>query len=443
MTPSTSRTIASRLTQSAGELLWSVDFGAPVKSSPTVVDGTVYVGSNDGLVHAVSTDGTEQWQFDAGDAVFAAPTVVDGTVFVGSRYGPGDDLYALDAASGEEIWGVEHLGWYVTASPGFHDGTILVGTNDGTLYGVAANTGDEQWSADLNGPMVTNPCIVDGTAYFGRTDNAVTAVDVASGDEHWTTSVATTPTSPTVADGTVFVGEGRAFEDDVSPAFVALDAASGEEIWSDERPEYVPAAPTSYEGDVYASFNIPLEADLRALRESNGEQQWSFDSLGYVNGAPTVAGRQLYFGDFSGRVYGLSLADGSEQWRFETDDVVDSAPIVVDGTLYVGSDDGKLYALDTGHGESSQDSRVRTATFGHHGSAWSDVSVDASPGDGTETGSESDGDGGGEEASGGDGDGSGAASDDSLPGPGILGTVTSIVGATYLLGRGTDEDEAE
>jgi hypothetical protein len=64
---------------------WSFDTGAGVRPSPAVVDGTVYVGSNDNSVYALSAgDGTEQWSFDTGAGVGSSSAVVDGTVYVGS-----------------------------------------------------------------------------------------------------------------------------------------------------------------------------------------------------------------------------------------------------------------------------------------------------------------------------------------------------------------------
>jgi outer membrane protein assembly factor BamB len=38
---------------SGGDLVWAFDASADVSSSPTVADGTVYVGSNDSTLYAV------------------------------------------------------------------------------------------------------------------------------------------------------------------------------------------------------------------------------------------------------------------------------------------------------------------------------------------------------------------------------------------------------
>jgi hypothetical protein len=78
-----------------GEQEWAFETGDFVESSPTVVDGTVYVGSFDDKLYAVDAGtGEQEWAFESGGAVFSSPTVVNGTVYVGSK---DNSLYAVDA----------------------------------------------------------------------------------------------------------------------------------------------------------------------------------------------------------------------------------------------------------------------------------------------------------------------------------------------------------
>lgn len=86
-----------------------------IASSPTVAGGTVYFGS-DGVYAADTETGTVQWQFGEPAIARSSPTVVDGVVFVGL-----DDqsVYAIDAGidgSSEDsrvLQGVlgHHHGW--------------------------------------------------------------------------------------------------------------------------------------------------------------------------------------------------------------------------------------------------------------------------------------------------------------------------------------------
>ena len=65
---------------------WRFNTGGAIVSSPTVLDETVFVGNNDHNLYAVDTDtGNQQWAFDTGEVIQeSSPTVADGSVFVGT-----------------------------------------------------------------------------------------------------------------------------------------------------------------------------------------------------------------------------------------------------------------------------------------------------------------------------------------------------------------------
>jgi outer membrane protein assembly factor BamB len=77
-----------------GTELWSVPVGAPIRSSPAVANGVVYVGSLDNNLYAFdAATGTKLWSAPAGSWInTSSPAVANGVVYVGS-YG-GNMLYA-------------------------------------------------------------------------------------------------------------------------------------------------------------------------------------------------------------------------------------------------------------------------------------------------------------------------------------------------------------
>ena len=63
-------------------------------SSPSLVEGVVYFGSNDKHLYAVDIEtGEEKWKFETGAAVSSSPSLVDGVVYFGSADG---HIYAVD-----------------------------------------------------------------------------------------------------------------------------------------------------------------------------------------------------------------------------------------------------------------------------------------------------------------------------------------------------------
>ena len=62
--------------QTPGTKLWELTTGGRVSSSPALGgDGTIYFGSDDGKLWAVSTNGTTNWTFRIGPQVTASPAI--------------------------------------------------------------------------------------------------------------------------------------------------------------------------------------------------------------------------------------------------------------------------------------------------------------------------------------------------------------------------------
>ena len=134
---SSSSPTASPSTISSKAQLWNFSTGNSVESSPTVFDGVVYVGSEDGKVYALNAvDGAQIWNYSTGGAVVSSPHVVDDIVYIGS----GDDkVYALNASNGSQIWNYT-TGGYVGSSPDVVGSVMYVGSQDGKVYAISAGS---------------------------------------------------------------------------------------------------------------------------------------------------------------------------------------------------------------------------------------------------------------------------------------------------------------
>ena len=109
---------------------WTFTTGHYVYSSPTVVNGVVYIVSEDNNVYAIyATNGTELWSFFTGGWVDSSPAVVNDIVYVGSL---DKNLYALEAATGTLIWNFNTDG-EVRSSPAVVNGVVYVGSKGNNL----------------------------------------------------------------------------------------------------------------------------------------------------------------------------------------------------------------------------------------------------------------------------------------------------------------------
>jgi outer membrane protein assembly factor BamB len=85
-----------------GGVSWRKQTGGAVRSSPTVADGVVFIGSSDGNLYALDANtGHEKWKFSADSAVASSAAVASGLVFLSSYKGT---FYAVNFADGRLLW---------------------------------------------------------------------------------------------------------------------------------------------------------------------------------------------------------------------------------------------------------------------------------------------------------------------------------------------------
>ena len=125
------------------------------------------------------TRGTTDGGFDWGYSVTAAPALADGRLFVPTQW---DDLVALDAATGAELWryatpgGPLNFAHYRSSQAGFVASPVV--------------TGDRVW--------------------VGRPDGVLAALDAADGAERFTVTIGTAPQRMLELVSPVLCGSGRA-----------------------------------------------------------------------------------------------------------------------------------------------------------------------------------------------------------------------------------------
>jgi len=92
------------LNATTGALLWSYETNGEVESSPVVANGVVYVGSDDGNVYALNaTTGALVWSYTTAGVVYSSPAVANGLVYVG-WYASSGGVIALNANNGALVW---------------------------------------------------------------------------------------------------------------------------------------------------------------------------------------------------------------------------------------------------------------------------------------------------------------------------------------------------
>lgn len=347
-----------------GGLRWRFETEGPIRSSPAVAGGRIYVGSADGHVYAVDLDGRQVWKTGLGTAVTASPAVAGGRVFVQGRTG---EVVALAAASGAVEWRVPTgadapLDWgfesgdlYVS-SPVVTGGKVLIGGGDGHLYALDAANGKTLWKVKTGGRVRSSPAVSDGVVYAGSMDGSLYAVDLATGQSKWRFDTVgaslksgnfgfdrkTIQSSPAVVDGTVYVGSRDGF-------LYAVDAATGKERWrQDHKASWINSSPAVWDGKVYAGSSDAVF--VQAVDVQTGKEVWRTRTEGIVWSSPAIAGSTLYVGDGSGLLHALDARTGEKRWSYRLGSGIFSSPVPLDDMVVVGSNDGALYAIGASQG---------------------------------------------------------------------------------------------
>lgn len=343
--------------------LWSKDFDHAIYSSPAVVNGRVFVGTYSYDAHAGSilafdaATGEKQWEVQTGRIHTSTPSVVDGTLYINSGDPEHPELvHAVDTSSGEVQW--THTfdgGERIRSSPTVVDGIVYASAEIGTdvqgetnvaIHAIDAETGKQQWAVTIEGAALeySSPAVVDGTVYDhvideGDTDKELFAFDAETGETEWAVPGCSMTGSPTVVEGTLF------HSTEYSAGVVAREASTGEILWQTYKNVGSRFSPAVADGTVYATTTDP--GNVFAVDAASGDLQWEFDT-GEARGSPVVDSDTVYVPSWDDeRIYAIDADGGTKQWHFDLEASPYQPPAVVDGTIFVGdaSRNGGLYAV--------------------------------------------------------------------------------------------------
>lgn len=311
----------------APTVLWAYETGKPITGRAAVAGNAVYIGGQDGAVHAIDrTTGQRLWRHPTGSPVSSSPQVRGGVVYAAGQDGT---LHAIGAADGRRRWAKANAGQNPTLA-----GEALYVSDDDAVRAFSL-TGGRRWTYGANDPIATAPTVAGETVYAATEDGKVHAIDAARGDQRWVGRAGRDALSaPVVAGGLVHVGSaGR--------RLYALDAANGRERWSYTTTAGVAVAPLVTGDTVYFGAS---DGVVCALYVDDRSVRWRFTVDG-GRPVPVLADGVLYVTSQANRIHSLDAATGDERWVSLLDGLDGAAPRVDAGIMYVGAADGRLYAL--------------------------------------------------------------------------------------------------
>ncbi|MEO6360570.1 MAG: PQQ-binding-like beta-propeller repeat protein, partial [Sphingomicrobium sp.] len=207
-----------------GATVWQTRFGADQGNESSLYgggvafdSGRIYATNGLGFVAALdATNGGIVWQVRPGGPLRGSPTVALGNVYVMSQ---DNQLYSLKVADGSTAWSaaasLEIAGVFGTASPAVAQGTVVAGFSSGELNAYRYENGRPVWQDALSRTSITtsvatlsdidaNPVIDNGQVFAVGQGGRMVALELISGQRMWELNLAGIST-PWIAGDWVFV----------------------------------------------------------------------------------------------------------------------------------------------------------------------------------------------------------------------------------------------
>ena len=297
--------------------LWStsVDGGNPYfivpKSTPLLVDGKIYRGSDAGTLHVFDANtGAVIWEYQTtgtsrDKGIWSTPAVHGGRVYFGAYNG---NAYCLDAVDGREIW-MKGYGEWVGSSPIVVPRHRLVYFGfecerpwaKGSIAALNSDTGDKIWEYQTRKYQHGSP------VYFATGDMII-----------WGT-----------ADHEV----------------VALDAPSGAIKWTFRTGRSVKSAPAIDESRGLVAF-ASFDKSIYVLDAMSGECRGSWKTADACYTTPLFVGSRLFCGSGDRQLYVIDLEVMEIAKKLDMRARVYSSPRLVNGRVVVGTSGGRVVEVD-------------------------------------------------------------------------------------------------
>jgi outer membrane protein assembly factor BamB len=300
--------------KATARLNWQVEVGGKGGGgfAPAVRSDVAYAAAEDGSIVSVDpASGATRWRINAGKPLSAGVGADAQLVVVGTDKG---DVLAFDT-SGKPLWQTK-VSSEVSGPPRPAEGTLVVWSLDGKIYGLSPTDGSRKWVAQRATPPLTvrrfaGGIVTRGALFTGTAGGKLLAIDVTTGTIAW--------------EGNVTIPKGAT------------------EL---ERIADITSMPAIDERQVCAAAYVGRVACFEPLR---GNLTWSreFGSLGGI----ALDNRYLYLTDDKGAIQALDKATGASVWKQDKLATrAPSGPVVVGDYLGVVDGEGYLHLLDRNDG---------------------------------------------------------------------------------------------
>lgn len=300
------------------KLAWSAQLNIDPKRRgfnllPVESAGQIFTTESNGRVACYDAlRGTFRWDIKLDAKLSAGAGAGNGLLVVGSEDG---ELFGLDMQRGNIKWRTP-LSSEILAAPQITADKVIVSIGDGKVVALNASNGQRIWVSSNTVPALSlrgngRPVVAGERVIVGFASGHLAAFNLHNGKRLWETAVAVSRGRSEIErlvdiDSTPRVFDNMIYTVTYQGQIAALMLESGQIVWSREASSYVDIAVD--ESHVYFSDN---SGELWALDRTSGATLWRQDKLhGRATTAPAVLGDYLAVGDFQGYIHWMTRADG-------------------------------------------------------------------------------------------------------------------------------------
>jgi outer membrane protein assembly factor BamB len=213
--------------------------------------------------------------------------------------------------------------------------------------------------ADDDAPILSGPVVSETRVFAMDADAMVTAYDPENGRRLWSKNIAPDEEEDGNWGGGIAYDAGRVYAATGFAQIVALDAETGEIVWRHNVSGPMRAAPTVFEGRLFA---VTKDNRTFALDTVDGTELWSHSGIEEVAGllgaaSPAVDGDTVVVAYSSGELFALRVENGRQLWSdslaaIRRVDAVSALadilgrPVIDRGRVYAISHSGRMVAID-------------------------------------------------------------------------------------------------
>ncbi len=302
-----------------------------------IVGAHVYAPALSGNLHCLKLEtGEELWNYrsieDPDPKKFApgfkaAPLVTASTVYIGDEEGV---LHAIDRTTGKKQW-VFSTGGEIAGCVAQFEDKLLLASHDSFLYCVRLD-GTEAWKFQTNDRINCSPGIVENYTFLAGCDEHLRVIDLKTGKEFRDMPLNSfLIASPAIVGDLLYVGTHTG-------EIVCVDWRKGEFVWRYEGPRKMPFHASASVTDDLVIVGCH-DKHIHAVDRATGKAKWTFPTRARIDCSGAVVDRRMFVGSGDGNLYAVSLDSGQEVWKHNGGRGISAGVAIGEGCMVVGEDE--------------------------------------------------------------------------------------------------------